>query len=452
MVRRQKINMILFNIEFWIIFCAFVSIYYLVNLRWQNILILAGNFLFLATSDLKSAALCIGSVFFQYLIYSKIIENRNSKSTKLKWTLFGVTAQFSLLAFFKLNVLGDQALPLGISYYSLMLVALVAETYWGRHSHVLNFSDFVRTATFFPMLFMGPIERLARLNQQFQTQRKFTAANIQSGFYDTFLGLFKITAISNILMAVVDHEKNSTHSINGLGLIIYCFLCFIKIYANFSGYINVVQGISSFLGFKLTTNFNQPYLANNIADIWKRWHISLTLWLRDFIYLPILLKTKNFYFGSAAVIFCVGTWHGLSVDYLYWSIYWSVLFWVFSIFSTIKSNNLFVQLFKLNWVAICLTLLATSMSTLCFMIPYHGYTKLMERLIKFDSNNINSLLLSANLSTHKWIFLCIAICAAFIYDQNSYKNKHIHIKILFLIFLCGLLGEIKSNAFLYLSL
>lgn len=431
-----------------------IPIYYLVSVKWQNYLILYANILFLYYSDTKSLALCLISILFQFYIYKKILQNQCAKVAQRKWLIFGVVTQFAVLIFFKVISSPLNPLPFGVSYYSLMLTAFLLETYWNRQSVHLKFTEFITTASFFPIVMMGPLERIGRFGQQFLTQRELSPVNFKLGLYSVALGIFKITAISNILLSIIDHELPGSQNIQGLGLVLYCFFSFVKVYTNFSGYIDIIQGISQFLGFKISANFNQPYLARNIPDIWHRWHISLTLWLRDFVYLPILLKTKNMYLSSLAVICSVGIWHGLGPEYANWIIYWICLFALYTAFIRLQTKSFIFAFFKIKSVSTFLTLVAVSLSTLCFMIPYQGIINLIVRLFSINADNFNSFARGCELSNLKWVFLIISLCVTVLFESPRFRNNLIlyKSKILFLIFLCAFLGEIKSSSFLYLHL
>lgn len=349
--------------------------------------------------------------------------------------------QVSLLFYYKIH---GNILPIGLSYYSFGIIAFLLELYWKRSELKLNLLDYYNTISFFPLLFMGPIQRVSQFSSQLKHKREFKLENMENGFLFCLMGGFKILAIANPLTDIIFHNKPLALNIYGLGLILYCFLSFFKLYAEFSGFIDIATGVSHFLGFKIPINFNRPYLATGPLDLWKRWHISLTLWLRDFIFLPIVLKTKNIPLATIVVIFLVSLWHGFKLEYFYWAIYWTFFNLLAFVFNKKK-----VQVKK--FVSVGLMFFITTLNILCFILPYSGFFNLLKNLMRLDFSSINSLLLNKDAIGTNFYSIVISIFLMIVFEMPIMKRFNSPIKMALLIFFIALFGYARSYTFMYLN-
>lgn len=441
----------LLTFEFWPYFLAFTFIYYFMPLRGQNILLAAANVAFIASWGKNSVVIQISSILMSYLIYAKITDEKSSPAFKKKITYSYIALQIGILIYFKATT---KILPLGISYYTFTIIAFLLETLWKRTSTKLNPLEYIMSVSFFPIIMMGPIERLSKFSLQFRTRRQFSTEALTSGLYYIALGLFKITTITNPLELLINHTKTPALESYGLGLMLYCVLSFMKLYAEFSGFIDVVTGLTTLLGLKITKNFDQPYFATNVSDIWKRWHISLTLWLRDFVFVPLVLKTKNIAFSSIIILLMVGAWHGIEIEFFYWSLYWTIFYVLYLFFIKFAMSYRSITLIHKKPLKIALTFTITSFSTLSFMIPYSGLVNLTKRFfsITFESSThfLNILKsMQINLSFIVTSILVMVLLESF--DKNHF-TKYRKVKIVALCFLIAMLGEFKLHSLIYLRI
>ena len=213
------------------------------------------------------------------------------------------------------------ALPVGISFYTFHGMSYVFDIYRGQQKPVKNFVDYAVFVCFFPLLVAGPIERASHLLPQVQKTRKFEYEKALEGCRLILWGMFKKVVIADSLSILVDSIFNNYHD-HGAGALIMGAIAFsFQIYGDFSGYSDIALGTAKLFGFELLSNFKFPYLSRDIAEFWRRWHISLSSWFRDYLYIP-LGGSRN---GKAAavrntfIIFLVsGFWHGASWNFIVW--------------------------------------------------------------------------------------------------------------------------------------
>ncbi len=262
-----------------------------------------------------SLALLIFSILVQWLLY------RGGRHG------LGVMLQALLLAVLKVgeyqNVLPDHRFPLGFSFFSLSIIALQVDAARVR-SRAFLFSEFFLFSVYLPKFFAGPIERADR----FVREAKFftaTKEDLRSGSLLFVWGAIKKFAIADPLWQVASIGALSTSPKSVLLFLCGLYALAIHFYAEFSGYVDMARGLSRCLGFELSENFDRPFLARNPQDFWRRWHITLSTWLRDYIHYPVFFKTKSLWLAITASFVGMAVWHGLEGNYLVMGVYWSVL-------------------------------------------------------------------------------------------------------------------------------
>ena len=206
-------------------------------------------------------------------------------------------------------------IPIGISYYTFQSLGYLIRISRGNENAEHNFATYTTYLLFFPKFLSGPVSRSNQLLPQLNNPAKFDKNNIEAGLRLFLWGLFKKIVIADNLFSPVSDVYNNVHQFSGLALLTVLFVQTIYIYSDFSGYTDMALGIAKMFGINLIDNFNRPFLAKNISDFWRRWHISLSSWCNDFIYNPFIIKYRRF--GNQAVIagifltfFIVGIWHG----------------------------------------------------------------------------------------------------------------------------------------------
>jgi alginate O-acetyltransferase complex protein AlgI len=226
------------------------------------------------------------------------------------FSLFNIRLQFSLI-----NVI----LPLGISFYTFQNISYVTDVYRKHTEPVKNLLHYSVYISFFPILISGPIERANHFVSQIAVKRLFNYPLAVNGMRMILLGLFEKVVIADSCGAVVNTVYNNFESHSGSTLFFTAVLYSFQIYGDFSGYSHIAIGCAALLGFSLRDNFNYPYLAKNIADFWRRWHISFSSWLRDYIYFPLggsrrgdLIQIRNLFI----VFVFSGLWHGANLTFV----------------------------------------------------------------------------------------------------------------------------------------
>jgi len=441
---------IFFRIEFWPIFILFLFLYYCFPKK-QNWLLFLASIGFLLSFSMYNILSFILIVFIGIALGQKI-QTTSKKENRVISAGLGIFLILCILLLSKLLGLKSGLMSLSHSFVSFMMIGYILDSLWKRVKSKQNMLGLINAATFFPIASMGPIEKISAFNKQFQTTKEFDLIILKSGLFNITLGFVKILNVSNLLEKFILHSSAESQKTYGLGLILYCLISFLKIYCEFSGFIDIVNGTGSLLGFKLTQNFNRPYLAKNFTDIWMRWHISLTLWLKEYIFLPLLLKTKNIFLSGLVVILIVGLWHSFYFSYLFWTFYWILIFIFFYSFKTIN-HKLFRNKLKfhllLNW---SLTQIAIILSTLAFMVEDHGLFQLVNRLFKLTPSSAYSITESFSISSFNFLGLCSSVLVLLLAESLSAKieNSKVYLFIALHIFLIGLFGHFSATEFYYL--
>lgn len=212
-------------------------------------------------------------------------------------------------------------LPIGLSFHTFQSLSYVFEVYYGRFKAEKHFGIYSLYVMFYPQLVAGPIERPQNMLPQFHKEKKFDYEEAVSGLRQMLLGLFKKIFIADRLAILVDGVYNNPAGFHGFPLILATVLFAFQIYCDFSGYSDIALGSARVMGFKLMNNFDRPYLARSIGEFWRRWHISLSSWFRDYIYIPLggNQVPKMRWITNILIIFLVsGLWHGANWTYAVW--------------------------------------------------------------------------------------------------------------------------------------
>ncbi|AFM03893.1 putative membrane protein involved in D-alanine export [Bernardetia litoralis DSM 6794] len=310
------------------------------NLKLQNFLIVASSYFFYGWWDWRFLFLIFLSSLVDYLVgrgFSKI-ENQTKRKLLLATSIIfnlGLLIFFKYYNFFidnfvtaftflgnpiKINTL-DIILPVGISFYTFQTLSYSIDVYRRKLKPTNDFIAFLAFVSFFPQLVAGPIERATHLLPQFYTKRIFDYNNAVLGVRQILWGLFKKIVIADNCAEYANLIFNNSTDYVGLALVLGALFFTFQIYGDFSGYSDIAIGTSRLLGFDLMRNFNFPYFSRDIAEFWRRWHISLSTWFRDYLYIPlggsrgsIWLKIRNTF-----IIFIVsGFWHGANWTFIVW--------------------------------------------------------------------------------------------------------------------------------------
>lgn len=225
---------------------------------------------------------------------------------------------------FRLNII----LPVGISFYTFQTMSYTIDIYRGSLRATSRFSDLALFVAFFPQLVAGPVERAARLLPQMISPRQLSVEQTLRGLHLIVYGLFKKIAIADGVARTVDSIYSSSGVVTWIDVIVGTVLFAVQIYCDFSGYSDIARGTAKLLGFDLMVNFREPYFSRNPREFWGRWHISLSSWLRDYLYVPIggnRIGTARTYMNLSLTMLLGGLWHGAAWNFVLWGAYQGVL-------------------------------------------------------------------------------------------------------------------------------
>lgn len=331
----------LFNsIEFLIYFVLVTTVYFAVPNRWKWFYLLLASYYFYMCWQPKYIVLILISTIIDYWAGRRMGELED-KTRRRKYLLLSLAANLGLLFSFKyFNFFGESVnavltvlnssylvphlsflLPVGISFYTFQTLSYSIDVYYGQQKPQRHFGRFALFVAFFPQLVAGPIERSRHLLPQFNNPKGFDYERVTDGLKLILWGLFKKAVIADrvsvFVVAVYDHPQDYT----GWPLILATVFFAFQIYCDFSGYSDIAIGSSKVLGIDLMDNFNRPYFSKSVAEFWKRWHISLSTWFRDYVYIPMggnRVARARLYFNLLFVFVVSGLWHGANWTFVIW--------------------------------------------------------------------------------------------------------------------------------------
>jgi alginate O-acetyltransferase complex protein AlgI len=325
-------------------FVAFLPIvlagYYALSPRGQNLWLLLASCIFYGWWDYRFLALLAVAAFTDFFA-ALLIERTDSPRRRKLYLLASLTMNLGTLAFFKyfnffldsayagLAALGleparaalDIVLPVGISFYTFQALSYTIDVYKGELRACHDPITYGLYITYFPQLVAGPIERATALMPQLTSPRRVGWRDLREGALLCLIGYFKKVGVADALAPLVDVRFQNASAAGGLDLLIGLYLFSFQIYCDFSGYSDIARGVSRFFGIRLMENFRQPYFSRSITEFWRRWHISLSTWLRDYLYITLggnrggRAKT---YRNLMLTMLLGGLWHGASWNFVIW--------------------------------------------------------------------------------------------------------------------------------------
>ncbi|MCG8581905.1 MAG: MBOAT family protein [Bacteroidales bacterium] len=310
------------------------------NLKLQNLLVIAASYVFYGWWDWRFLSLMLFSTIVDYSV-GRLLKNTSGQTKRRLLLLTSIIVNIGFLGFFKYyNFFVDNftaafsffgrpinshslhiILPVGISFYTFQTLSYTIDVYKQKIEPTKDFLAFSAFVCFFPQLVAGPIERAINLLPQFYSKRVFDYSKAVDGLKQILWGLFKKIVIADNCAEFANHIFNNSSEMNGstllLGVIFFAF----QIYGDFSGYSDIAIGTSRLFGFNLMRNFAFPYFSRDIAEFWRRWHISLSTWFRDYLYIPLggskVVISKQI--RNTFIVFVVsGFWHGANWTFIVW--------------------------------------------------------------------------------------------------------------------------------------
>ena len=334
----------LFNsIEFGLFFPLVFITYWIIfrnNNKLRNFFLLAVSYFFYGVWDSRFLILIVVSSLADYVFGIQIHESNSPKKKKLFLT-FSLIVNLGILGFFKyfnfftqsfvdvFKIFGQEInittlqfiLPVGISFYTFQTLSYTLDIYNKKLEPTKDIIAFFAFVSFFPQLVAGPIERAKDLLPQFQLPKTPNYSKIKSGLFDIATGLFKKVVIADRLAIYVDGVYGDLENAQGLPILIGTLFFAFQLYLDFSAYSQIAIGAAKMLDFDLSTNFRRPYLSNSFAGFWSRWHITLSSWFRDYVYIPLggNRRSKLITNRNVLIVFLLsGLWHGASWNFVIW--------------------------------------------------------------------------------------------------------------------------------------
>jgi D-alanyl-lipoteichoic acid acyltransferase DltB (MBOAT superfamily) len=420
---------------FWF-FCTVFTVYWFFlskRFKHQNLFLLAASYCFYGWWDARFLILIFISSTADFFIGRAM---QNQTTTSKRKLLLGICLIFNLgiLGFFKyynffidsflalaqvLNVNLSVStlkiiLPVGVSFYTFQSLSYTIDVYRNKIKPTNDYISFLAFVAFFPQLVAGPIERATHLLPQFLKKRKFDTESVKSGFRFILWGLFKKMVIADRLAYFVDHVYNSSGNYSGVTLIAVAFMFGFQIYCDFSGYSDIAIGSARLLGFDLMQNFRFPYFSKSLQEFWRRWHISLSTWFRDYVYIPLggNQVSKKRWISNILITFTLsGLWHGAAATFVMWGFLHGLFLVIESYIKPDRSGKL------RNWLGFAATFLFVNLA-----------------LIFFRSKSLDqSLEIFSRIPDFNWIFIDQLQNAW--HTSNQFKEFAISIMIGFPVFL-----------------
>ncbi|WP_186434387.1 MBOAT family protein [Lutibacter sp. Hel_I_33_5] len=450
----------------------------------QNLLLLFASYFFYGYANWEMIPLLLVATTIFYFLGIAI-----QKSTEKKALIFnslGVFLGVGLLLYFKylnffiesfsdlFNTIGLKVnsttfniiLPLGISFFTFRLISYVIEVRRGKMEATTDFVDFATYVAFFPTILSGPIDRPNRFIPQLQSKRSFDYNLVVDGCRQILWGLFQKVVIADNLAGLINDVWTDIPNQSGSTLLIIAILYSFQIYTDFSGYSHMAIGVGKILGFQITKNFNYPFFSRNLAEFWRNWHISLTSWLTDYIFMPLNVKFRNL--GIWGIILAiiinmllVGMWHGATWTFVVFGLYNGLLFIPLiltgSIFKKKKLKTNKLGLPSLNdSLRIIRTFLIVTLGLI--MCRAENIDQAISYILKIISPSLftKPILTGMSLALTTIIFLFIFVIVEWLSRKNEFPlsnlkiNKPLEYTLYFtIIFAIIYFGDFGTNQFIY---
>ncbi len=405
----------LFNSIEYLIFLPVVFIFYWLfknSYKNQNILLLFSSYVFYGWWDYRFLSLILLSSFLDYYIGLKL-EEAKEQNNKKRWLLVSLISNLGLLSVFKyynffadsfastMSTIGWEVndltlniiLPVGISFYTFQTLSYTIDIYRNEIKACRDIVSFFTFVSLFPQLVAGPIERASNLIPQIQNKRNLNITLLKTGVFQLFIGLFRKVAIADNLGVYVDSVYDNYDIHNSSTLLVATIFYAFQIYFDFSGYSDIAIGSAKLFGFNFNRNFNFPYFSKTLTEFWRRWHMSLSFWLRDYLYISLGGNRKGIaitYRNLLLTMLIGGLWHGSSWNFVIWGgihgLFLSLEKYTFSALK-IKTFNAFGYIY---------TFIVVLVAWIFFRAPdFHSASTILTEIFSFNFGllfigNINS--------------------------------------------------------------
>lgn len=375
----------------------------------RNSILLLASYIFYASWNYKFLSLLLTSTLVDYFC-AQIIFKSSSQTRKKVFLWISISVNLGLLATFKYfnffidnlrsaaEALGlslsinnlEILLPIGISFYTFQTISYTVEVYKGRLQPITHFPTFALYVSYFPQLIAGPIEKAKSLMPQLETVKKFADVDFKRGLYLFVIGFIKKVAVADTLNPIVSAGFENSGPLSSLDTLVLSYLFYLQIYCDFSGYSNMARGISEFFGIRLSQNFNLPIFAKNPSDFWNRWHITLSDWVKVYLFVPLLVKLRNPYLVSLICFPLMGLWHGAKWTFVLWGFYWLLATVIVNLIKGSTTRKI------PDFVKVVLTLHVASIGLLLFRSD--SFVQWLDFLKNFVTGNLTFNLIASPLA------------------------------------------------------
>ncbi|WP_341227271.1 MBOAT family O-acyltransferase [uncultured Arcticibacterium sp.] len=462
----------LFNSIQFIFFFIVVSILYY-SLRHRGrvwLLLLASCYFYMAFKPVYILILGV-TVLVDY--YAAFLIDRAEGKRRKWWLGLSLVANIGFLAIFKyfnfinanisfaLNLIGIEnpipnyglELPIGLSFHTFQAMSYTIEVYRKNQKPEKDFIIYSLYVMFYPQLVAGPIERPQNLLGQFHTYFKYNFENIKQGLIRIAWGLFKKVVVADRLAIMVDYCYNSPSEHSGSTLLLATIFYSFQIYCDFSGYSDMAIGCARLMGFNLMENFNVPYISKSISEFWSRWHISLSTWFKDYLYIPLggnRVGEYRLYLNYFIVFTISGLWHGPSWNF----IIWGAMHGIFLVMAMYWKKHIGFKLPKTSLSTIVQVVFTFTLVTLSWVFfRAQGLTNaltILGKIINFDTYTaLSSPFSVSELWFCAFVILVLMLKEIYVPIIDTSKTPAFYVKFIGIMVVCYFFGVFTSNQFIY---
>lgn len=438
--------------------------------RFRWILLLIASYFFYMSFKPAYGLILLSSTFICWYL-SLLISKETDKRKRTLFLIAGIFADVGILFFFKYfnffnetisflftgtynSVFNTHALllPIGISFYTFKSLSYLIDVYRKIAKPEYNFGYFALYVSFFPQLVAGPIERANHLLPQLKQPSKINAADIEYCVIRIVWGFFKKVVVADTVALYVNFSFADIATANGVQLYIAMLFFAVQLYADFSGYCDIAIGTARLFGIKLSENFNRPYLSKSISEYWTRWHITLTMWIRDYVFIPLNKGVEAYwriYINIIIIFLLIGLWHGASLNFLVFGLMNGIIAVMQAIYGRIsflpKFKSFAGQVFLTVWTFHLLLL-----SGVVFRARSFNDTLLFYRKV-FTEFNISTRNILNGFSSYDFIICCFvsALFVASVFLPRNFSFKYKFLFLCVVIALIVLLGRNNAETFIY---
>lgn len=322
------------SFNFVALFVCCLILYYAINKKYKKIVLLLSSFIFIGYYNLVFLLIAVAISLLTFLWGKGISQAKTERGSERRFIAGVCSLVLCWLSFRYVNNLADAIhflfsfihiswsvsaatvlFPLGISFYTFQAISYLTEVYWKEEKAENNLLDFLLYMLFFMKFLSGPIERPGSFLPQIKDEKEFDYPTVVYGLKLILIGLIKKLLIADQIAPSIDGIFNSMQDASGIQLIMACLLYPIQLYADFSGYTDIAIGGAMMFGLRLSPNFDRPFISQSTTDFWRRWHMSLSFWVRDYVYQPLTASTRRWrqvgiFFSLLVTFVALGVWHG----------------------------------------------------------------------------------------------------------------------------------------------